>query len=176
MFTPTPLGLALCNAYDSLGFTLSKPNLRAKMERLMTGVAEGVTTKSIVINEVMEEMKVIYNKMEENRVSFIKSVGDHLSEANSVAADETSPGSLCGTCGNTMDLQVTTFQRQLACSSCNKIHSLPKNGEISFKDHRCPLCDFQVVEIKTDKSTYSVCPSCYSNPPDDFLAANPPAP
>lgn len=111
MFTPTPLGLALCNAYDSLGFTLSKPHLRAKMERLMSGVAEGVTTKSIVINEVMQEMKVIYNKMEENRVSFIKSVGDHLSEANSITADETSPGSLCGTCGNTMDLQVTTFQR-----------------------------------------------------------------
>jgi len=76
MFTPTPLGLALCNAYDSLGFTLSKPSLRAKMERLMTSVAEGVTTKDLVIHEVMEEMKVIYQKMEENRVSFIKTVGD----------------------------------------------------------------------------------------------------
>jgi len=110
MFTPTPLGLALCNAYDSLGFTLSKPNLRARMERLMTGVAQGITTKNIVITEVMQEMKVIYEKMEENRVSFIKSVGDHLSETNSIT-NETSPGGLCGTCGNTMELQVATFQR-----------------------------------------------------------------
>ena len=80
------------------------------MERLMTSVAEGATTKELVIHEVMEEMKVIYQKMEENRVSFIKTVGDQLNEANSTAS-ETSPGSLCGTCGNTMDLQVTPYQR-----------------------------------------------------------------
>lgn len=45
MFTPTPLGLALCNSYDQLGLSLSKPDLRAKMERLMTDVAEGKTTR-----------------------------------------------------------------------------------------------------------------------------------
>lgn len=64
MFTPTPLGLALCNAYDSLGITLSKPLLRAKMEKLMTGIAEGKKTKENVITEVMEEMKEIYVKVE----------------------------------------------------------------------------------------------------------------
>jgi DNA topoisomerase IA len=41
MFTPTLLGRALCFAYEKLGLTLSKPDLRAKMERKMSNVAEG---------------------------------------------------------------------------------------------------------------------------------------
>lgn len=67
MFTPTPLGLALCNSYEQLGFTLSKPDLRAKMERLMTNVAEGSTERNVIITEIMDEMKGIYTKVEENR-------------------------------------------------------------------------------------------------------------
>ncbi|EAS00239.2 DNA topoisomerase (macronuclear) [Tetrahymena thermophila SB210] len=170
MFTPTPLGLALCHAYDQLGLTLSKPDLRAKMERLMSDVAEGKTTREAIITQIMEEMKSIYKTVEQNKQLFIKSVGEQLKEQENSAStlnnSNIQPGSECGKCQKIMELQTNDYQRQLVCNPCNKSYSIPKNGNLNFRNERCPLCNFQVLEVTTDKGiSYNICPSCYNNPP-----------
>jgi DNA topoisomerase-3 len=40
-FYPTELGLALVETYERLGHDLPKPDLRAKMERMMNEIAKG---------------------------------------------------------------------------------------------------------------------------------------
>ena len=42
---------------------------------------------------------------------------------------------------------------------------LPKNGNFSDFNKLCPLCSYGVIKISGDKE-YTICPKCYSNPPE----------
>lgn len=57
---PTELGIALVETYQNLGFDLSKPNLRAKMEDDMRSIAEGSKTSKEVIDSWVGDMLSIY--------------------------------------------------------------------------------------------------------------------
>jgi len=64
-FKPTKLGIALVEGYNSMGYQLNKPHLRAKMERHCNQVASGNLTKANVITDVLREMKECFIKVEE---------------------------------------------------------------------------------------------------------------
>jgi DNA topoisomerase-3 len=60
--------------------------------------------------------------------------------------------------------------RALQCDRCETRHRLPgpkKSKIVVAFDFRCPLCKFQVVEMKKDANTsgYKLCPQCYNVPP-----------
>ena len=60
-FEPTSLGIALCQAYDRMQLTLSKPYLRANMESRMKMISQGRLDKQTFLNECLQEMKrVLY--------------------------------------------------------------------------------------------------------------------
>ena len=56
-FKPTNLGIALVEGYNSMGYQLNKPHLRAKMERFCQDVASGRKTKEMFLNETLKEMQ-----------------------------------------------------------------------------------------------------------------------
>ncbi|KAL2651189.1 hypothetical protein R1flu_019317 [Riccia fluitans] len=56
-FTPTNLGEALVMGYDSMGYELWKPYLRAMMENDMKAVSEGTKSKDQVLASCLQQMK-----------------------------------------------------------------------------------------------------------------------
>ena len=82
----------------------------------------------------------------------------------------------CGSCRGPMELRSFKSpsaqsnmppQRLLRCTNCERNYKLPL-GPVSKVDHICPLCNFQVVQIKGKRSEYTVCPSCYNVQPGDI--------
>lgn len=61
-FIPTPLGMALIQGYDKLGFetSLAKPFLRKEMETKMRAICAGNKVKREVVAEVLEQYREVY--------------------------------------------------------------------------------------------------------------------
>lgn len=61
-FIPTPLGMALIQGYDKLGFevSLAKPFLRKDMEIKMKAICAGNKGRREVVNEVVEQYRGVY--------------------------------------------------------------------------------------------------------------------
>ncbi len=57
-FVPTDLGLALVEGYNSMGYQLTKPYLRATMEADCSKIAKGLVSKDVVVKNCMETMKL----------------------------------------------------------------------------------------------------------------------
>jgi len=89
--------------------------------------------------------------------------------------------SLCGTCNEkSLDLRNKTFpgppgprggastviRTCLTCDLCHAAFKIPPGKPQVLNDVICPLCNFQVVNIiKTESSSYTICPYCYNRPP-----------
>lgn len=56
---PTPLGTALCEAFNRMGYQLNKPTFRAQMERDCTRIARGELQKEQMLRECLETMKMV---------------------------------------------------------------------------------------------------------------------
>ena len=52
-FYPADIGLGLVEGYDSMGYEMSKPHLRAKLEDDLKAICEGTKTKEEVCNETV---------------------------------------------------------------------------------------------------------------------------
>lgn len=79
---------------------------------------------------------------------------------------------MCGNCSfpNLKFLEASNGTRIVNCPVDELMFRMPKKGELSFKDATCPLCSFQVVEVKTENnSKYTLCPNCYVHPPQDLF-------
>ncbi|KAI6091867.1 prokaryotic type I DNA topoisomerase [Hypoxylon rubiginosum] len=61
-FIPTKLGVALIEGFDRMNFetSLGKPFLRKEMELKMKAICEGRTTKDTVLNESIEQYRLVY--------------------------------------------------------------------------------------------------------------------
>ncbi len=60
--------------------------------------------------------------------------------------------------------QIELFSaRQLYCSVCNSVHSLPTRGVLLPREENCLICGFQVLNVKnTDTNKeHTVCPHCF---------------
>jgi DNA topoisomerase-3 len=62
-FHPTDLGLALVEAYNSMGYKLTKPYLRAQMEIDCKKIATGQLSKDEVVRSCLEVMKDCYRSV-----------------------------------------------------------------------------------------------------------------
>ena len=66
-FIPTNLGLALIEAYDSMGYQLSKPHLRAATEKDCQKIARGELAKADVIRNCLQQMKACFESEKTNQ-------------------------------------------------------------------------------------------------------------
>eukprot|EP01036_Dinobryon_divergens_P030670 gene30670-39948_t len=150
-FKPTLLGLALYEAYNNMGYQLTKPHLRAAMERDCQRVARGELPKQVFLQDCLRQMRACLEscvaearKLDEAMAKYFAAFGsgaDHEAGAYNV--------------------------RFLHCSGCNKGHVVP-NGDLTAHTLSCKICNFQVLNVRnpgTNKQ-HTVCPFCFKNPPE----------
>ncbi|VDO35049.1 unnamed protein product [Haemonchus placei] len=63
-FIPGFLGLALVDGYDAMGYAMSKPQLRADLERQLQAICAGERTKQEVLTEQLEKYRRIFVQTE----------------------------------------------------------------------------------------------------------------
>lgn len=63
-FIPGFLGLALVDGYDAMGYAMSKPQLRADLERQLQAICAGQRTKHEVLSEQLEKYRRIFLQTE----------------------------------------------------------------------------------------------------------------
>ena len=177
-FLPTDLGKALVEGCNNMGYKLAKPYIRAAMERDMVKVSKGELSKDEMLRNCLQSMKNCYLQCKAE-ITKLNTSMDRFFGATAPGG-AINPDNLsierrnfarCGQCESMMDVRTTTgdrFQtRYVYCSACPKLLRIPHSGEISVTEHRCPICNYQVLSIFNPQknSSHTVCPYCFKNPP-----------
>ena len=181
-FHPTKLGLALFEGYHSMGYQLTKPNLRASMERDCQLVARGQLSKQEMMQKALRIMRDVFIAVTRDAHKLDAAVAKYFDRK--IAEDASKLPTIvprfsgCGDCQGRMDLKAGAAdgkeRRALHCATCAKSHFLPTFGDVrpASSDPRsapitCPICRFQVLTVSNPerKTEYHVCPKCYNDPP-----------
>ena len=209
---PSRLGLALVQGYQRFaaeeGMDLSKPILRARMERGMEAVAAGRQRKEDFLHEALDIAQRCYAALERNAPALDHTLGQHFSSQLDVgrrAQVVQAAFSMCR-CGASMELRRHMpggppgggavrgrargrgragragrgrgraravrgrgpVQRGRAAVSRQELFLVCPNGacgvvlRLSLRSdqtptaygHMCPICDFQVLNIKNEESRF----------------------
>jgi DNA topoisomerase-3 len=193
-FFPSDLGKALVEGYNSMGYQLAKPYLRASMELDCQRVAKGELNKKDMLTACLTKMKECFqsctrevHKLESALDKYFSALGtgdaaDYICVQQSFAT--------CGLCNAKMDYKVSKSStndnargagggggggddrqrrqmRFLFCSPCRKSYILPSFGELTLNNKICPICSFQVLNAENTATgkKYTFCPKCYKDPP-----------
>lgn len=178
-FIPTPLGLALVEGYNTMGYQLNKPQLRAAIEADCQRVARGELSKADAVSRCLATMRACFvncakeaEKLDRAMEKYFtgKGKGDP-SKYHTLQAQFSS----CGICRNRMDLREDSdnnptndaAKRFLFCRTCQQAWPLPAKGDFTPNEHTCPLCNFQALTVRNRETNkdHTVCPHCFSNPP-----------
>jgi DNA topoisomerase III len=187
-FLPTPLGIALIEGYNSMGYQLNKPDLRRETEHECNLVANRQKTKDDIVGPILNKMKDCYlvatrdaHKLDEAMTRHFRRIG----ESNDTTVLQRN-FSECGTCRNQMSLKqergnsrANDRRKLLYCDTCQIGYLMPRKGQFRPKTEesgpdspiRCAICNFQVVAIARGEgyegNGYNLCPKCYTDPPVD---------
>ena len=183
-FLPTKLGIALIEAYNSMGYQLNKPDLRRETEAECNDIAAGRKSKEQVMVYLLAKMRECFESATQEASKLDEAIARHYSRLG--ASNETShvvqaSFSQCGRCQGSMTLKQTqggNRQRKLLfCTTCRDGWNLPR-GNCQPKTQNddgtgpavcCPICNYQVVRILRGEgyegNGYHVCPKCFSDPP-----------
>jgi DNA topoisomerase-3 len=162
-FLPTPLGTALVEGYNSMGYQLNKPELRREMEHECNLVASQQKTKDDIIGPILTKMKDCFQRAAAEAQKLDEAVAKRfppVGQGNNMSVMKAS-FSACGVCQNKMALKRSTggdnrhANKVLYCNTCQLGHSLPR-GKPEPKTEQengggapfnCPICSFQVIKI-----------------------------
>ncbi|EFC39978.1 predicted protein [Naegleria gruberi] len=166
-FEATNLGMALLQGYDLIGYELSTPNLRSKMEKDMLSISKGEQSKEAVIHQSLSMYKHVYIQICKSAYLLDKAVQQHFPTLGEGQSRVLGRGfSLCS-CKNPMDLKEQDGNNFLHCKNCSDSYPLPSKSEYESIEDVCPICNFQILNIITQKNTsYKLCPHCFNNPPE----------
>jgi len=173
-FQPTNLGLALVEAYNSMGLNLSKPQLRAEMEANMLCISKGTKSKDSVVRDSINKYREIFMSVIRQATLLDQAVSKYFGRIGTTFSKEIKRFSECGQCHGFMNFRSSALEseRVLHCEQCSLNLNLPKSGQLSAHQHRCPLCNFQVISVKREENkSYTFCPYCRNNPPLNQLSA-----
>ncbi|KAL8272240.1 hypothetical protein Esti_003834 [Eimeria stiedai] len=196
-FKPTDLGVALVKGYKVVGHLckedLSRPDLRASMERDMTKIAQGVERKENVVLRHVGTVAEVFRLLRLH-ISLLDQQLQRLFPPLSASASEGHVGQRdfckCAKCGAPMNLMesggevgselfdgdVDRFSPYLhlfsyqACTNqntCNLVLRLPQRGALRVGNVVCEYCGFKAVNVENTQTRRShfVCPHCFSHPP-----------
>lgn len=186
-FSPTKLGIALVEGYNSMGYQLNKPDLRRETEHECNLVANGQKTMEDIMGPILAKMKECFERATAEAHKLDAAMARHfapLGARDSIVLQ--ARFSECGVCHNIMSLKETRPQNNndqnqqrrklLYCDTCQLGLSLPRGNvqPATAQENgggpalKCPICQYQVVRVPRDSGTsYAVCPKCYSDPPGD---------
>lgn len=163
-FLPTPLGIALVEGYNSMGYQLNKPELRREMEHECNLVANQQKTKDDIVGPILNKMRECYERAAAEAQKLDEAVAKRfprIGTGNETVVVQAN-FSQCGMCQNSMTLKqsrpVQGNNRQpkklLFCNHCQEGYTLPRgkpepkteqdNGGPAFE---CPICNFQVIKM-----------------------------
>ena len=77
-FVPSTMGVALVEAYSSMGYELSKPHLRAKMEADMKRICDGSMTREQVVSEAVALYSRIFEDAANRRMMLVDAVSKYF--------------------------------------------------------------------------------------------------
>uniref|UniRef100_A0A8C2SVL8 DNA topoisomerase n=1 Tax=Coturnix japonica TaxID=93934 RepID=A0A8C2SVL8_COTJA len=154
-FLPGHLGMGLVEGYDSMGYEMSKPDLRAELEADLKLICEGKKDKSIVLQQQVQKYKQVFIEAVAKANKLDQALAQYFGEATEIAEQEevypAMPVSIrkCPQCNNDMVLKTR------------------KNGGFYLSCMGYPACktavwfpDF-VLDVAKDES---VCPVCTPHP------------
>eukprot|EP00606_Chrysophyceae_sp_TOSAG23-5_P001450 GSChrysophyteH2.ASY1.ANO1.1140.1 assembled CDS len=184
-FHPTKLGMALFEAYKDMGYNLTKPTLRAAMERDCQSIARGQMQKEIMVQNCLNHMKDTFRKVSEAAGILDRVIAKHFGRIDMKDKNDwkiyRANFSKCK-CGQFMKLLIgvdnTTSKdkRVLYCEPCEGFYFVPAAKQAEIVSVICPICDFQVLHATPKAITgagagnrtpgpWHFCPYCYNNTP-----------
>eukprot|EP00934_Nitzschia_sp_Nitz4_P004207 Nitzschia sp. Nitz4//scaffold51_size120721//6573//9592//NITZ4_003714-RA/size120721-snap-gene-0.31-mRNA-1//-1//CDS//3329553823//4197//frame0 len=197
-FAPTPLGIALVEGYNQMGYQLNKPDLRREMERECNLVASQQKTKDDIVAPILEKMRQCYVTATSEAQKLDDAVGRHFPRLGTGNAMNilNARFSRCGTCSNMMALKGERLgrnqrgggggrgggghpRRLLFCNTCQAGWTVPR-GQLRPKTQEegggaptlCPVCNYQAVRVERGEgyegNGYHFCPKCFTDSPAEF--------
>jgi DNA topoisomerase-3 len=174
LFEPTKLGLALVEGYNSMGYQLNKPQLRALIEADCQRIAKGEARREDVVRKCLEDMRQCFlvcsreaTKLDASMEKYFSVLGAGDGGEHRVVAEGLSK---CGVCGARMDLRATAStgadsaegRRYLYCAACVKSYTMPR-GELSGHAQDCAICRFQALTVRNAETNkeHTICPKCF---------------
>ncbi|XP_029294340.1 DNA topoisomerase 3-alpha isoform X1 [Cottoperca gobio] len=155
-FLPGELGMGLVEGYNSMGYEMSKPNLRAELEADLKLVSEGRKDKRSVLQNHIQKYKTVFIES----VRKAKKLDEALSPYLGAAQVITEAGQ--------QDMEIPLPVRK--CPQCSRDMLLKKKREGNSKYLSCtgyPDCKTAVwfpdtvLEVSRDDS---ICPTCQPRP------------
>ncbi|XP_019397469.1 PREDICTED: DNA topoisomerase 3-alpha [Crocodylus porosus] len=150
-FLPGHLGMGLVEGYDSMGYEMSKPNLRAELEADLKLICEGKKDKSVVLRQQIEKYKQVFIEAVAKANKLDQALSQYFGTVREVAQGE--------------ELYPETPAAIRKCPRCNSdmVLKTRKNGGFYLACMGYPACkaavwfpDF-VLEVSKDDSICAVC-------------------
>ncbi|XP_072531015.1 DNA topoisomerase 3-alpha [Salminus brasiliensis] len=155
-FLPGELGMGLVEGYNSMGYEMSKPDLRAELEADLKLVSEGRKDKASVLRHHVAKYKAVFIESARKAKKLDEALSNYLGQAQEYTEQEE------------QELEMPLPVRK--CPQCNRDMVLKKRKDSTGKFLSCmgyPACKAAVwfpdtvLEVSRDDS---VCPTCRPHP------------
>ncbi|KAM7372316.1 hypothetical protein PAMP_009493 [Pampus punctatissimus] len=155
-FLPGELGMGLVEGYNSMGYEMSKPNLRAELEADLKQVSEGRKDKRSVLQHHIQKYKTVFIESVRKAKKLDEALSPYLGAAQEITEAEQ------------QDMEIPLPVRK--CPNCGRDMVLKKKREGNSKFLSCvgyPACKTAVwfpdtvLEVSRDNS---ICPTCQPHP------------
>nr|XP_035929406.1 DNA topoisomerase 3-alpha [Halichoerus grypus] len=154
-FLPGHLGMGLVEGYDSMGYEMSKPDLRAELEADLKLICEGKKDKWVVLRQQVQKYKEVFIEAVAKAKKLDEALAQYFGEGAEVAQQEA--------------IYPSMPEPIMKCPQCNKdmVLKTKKNGGFYLSCTGFPECRSalwfpdSVLEASRDES---VCPVCQPHP------------
>ncbi|XP_058559743.1 DNA topoisomerase 3-alpha isoform X1 [Neofelis nebulosa] len=154
-FLPGHLGMGLVEGYDSMGYEMSKPNLRAELEADLKLICEGKKDKLVVLRQQVQKYKQVFIEAVAKAKKLDEALSQYFGEGAEVAQQEA--------------IYPAMPELIKKCPQCNKdmVLKTKKSGGFYLSCTGFPECRSamwfpdSVLEASRDGT---VCPVCQPHP------------
>lgn len=155
-FLPGELGIGLVEGYNSMGYEMSKPNLRAELEADLKLVCDGRKDKHTVLQHYIQKYKEVFVESVRKAKKLDEALSLYFGAAQVITEEEQ------------QDMELPLPVRK--CPNCGRDMVLRKKREGNSKYLSCtgfPACKTAVwfpevvLEVNRDES---ICPTCRPHP------------
>ncbi|XP_042770380.1 DNA topoisomerase 3-alpha isoform X3 [Panthera leo] len=150
-FLPGHLGMGLVEGYDSMGYEMSKPNLRAELEADLKLICEGKKDKLVVLRQQVQKYKQVFVEAVAKAKKLDEALSQYFGEGAEVAQQEAiypampEPIKKCPQCNKDMVLKTKKSGGfYLSCTGfpeCRSAMWFPDSVLEASRDGTvCPVC------------------------------------
>ncbi|KAB7500912.1 DNA topoisomerase 3-alpha [Armadillidium nasatum] len=177
-FVPGELGMGLVEGYDSMGFQMSKPNLRSEFEADLKRICDGTKDPKLVLKEQVGKYRNVFVEALKQASKIDVALGKFLNETPQTPVDVAIPDvpqmdssiMKCPSCGSDIIIKSKRDNKGLYascqgypdCRECIWFPDPVKKAEVL--DEKCTVCEGAPRKIK-----FTFAPRSYSPLlPDEF--------